>query len=480
MVLDVFHIFHLLPFDLRREIYMLATPPRVVHVQEEVTMDEEEFKEHLNTRINLHPNPDLAYFAPNWRDSIPEPNKQPTLESFGVTANRPPYQPWELSASTPEIPVTWLEKNPDIASHLIRENFLWSSAPIPGLLHAFSESRNVLKRWGYKLAFETRRNRPRTWFHFDRDVLFIDKDENTSIMNDDDILTRCSWTLIGQFHSKDLKRIRRLALGKSGPLLFPWKRYGRSYPYLANAIQLFPNLRELQIVQWNEEDLFSWRNFGNTLSKRPWYTSADAHFEPAGSLCCLAVEEIDALSLLLSGPDGTRTDMPMGGAMGEMLRFHKQETDNKLGFIEHQEQYLEQWLTTLREEMQRYHHKNEPGLSTFSWQIPQVKAVHIILPSMVPLLVHERQLGWEKFMKMKRKHRPVETLTSDTTDPPLGAVLAHWDDNPINDDDIHDIHLGPFSEMHLYGNASDICSRNVRKWWAEEGTLAPPGPGDLL
>ncbi|KAL3476090.1 hypothetical protein BJX99DRAFT_258800 [Aspergillus californicus] len=477
MALEFFHFFPFLPFDLRREIYMLATTPRVVHLQEEMTMDGDEFEEHLRTRLDLHPNPDLAYFAPNWRSVSPEPSTQPTLESFGVTSDQKPYQPWEPSPSTPEIPVTWLEVNPGIASSFIRESYLCSNAPIPGLLHTFSESRSVLQRWGYKLAFQTRRNGPRTWFNFNRDILFIDKDENTCLMNEDDLLTRSPWSLIGQFHSNDLTKIRRLALGKSGPLLFPWKRH----PYLLNAIQLFPHLEELQIVQWTQEDLFSWRDFATWASKHPWYRDQEAHDLP-GELVSLAVEEIDALIPLLSETDGLRTDMPMAGAIGEMLRFYKkrQRSATELGFIEHQQESFERRLATNREEIQYDARKNEPGLSTFSWQIPQVRAVHIILPSMVPLLVHERHIAWEKFLKMKRNraHRASKTLTPDL---PLSALRTLVGN--ISYEEIHDIYLGPFSSRHMHGGNIDSMktwSRNVRAWWAEQGVVAPPGEGDLL
>ncbi|KAL4942141.1 hypothetical protein BDV06DRAFT_193010 [Aspergillus oleicola] len=37
MALNSFHLFSTLPFDLRREIYMFATPPRVMHIKEDMS-----------------------------------------------------------------------------------------------------------------------------------------------------------------------------------------------------------------------------------------------------------------------------------------------------------------------------------------------------------------------------------------------------------------------------------------------------------
>ncbi|KAJ0420915.1 hypothetical protein BJY00DRAFT_283260 [Aspergillus carlsbadensis] len=496
MTLETFHVFHLLPFDLRREIYMLATPPRIVHIREEA-QDKEEFKDSLRTNLNLQLNPDLAYFAPNWRQIIePGPSKQPTLEAFGIRTRRGPSQPWEPSASTPEIPISWLEKNPDHAWHLMRDNSLFSTAPIPSLLHAFWESRSVLRRSGYQLAFRTRTNGPRTWFHFDRDVLFVEKDKwrNRNYYNDGvgDFLTPCSWSILGQFHSEDLKKVRRLALGGSGHTLFPWKRYPRSQTDLANAIQLFPDLREVQLVQWETEDLFRWRNHGVNWSKsgeHPWYsyTTENAPAEPDGALCCVYAEEIDGLFSLLTHLDGLRSHLPATGFMGEILRFHKQQMGSKLDFLVFQQMQLEQRLGVLRIELEETRLKEEaPNVSTFTWKTPSVRAVHIILPSMVQLLVDERHLVWEKLCKLKRNHQAIGHISTDNdVDLPLSVMLSDGlgDDAEDDSDEFHDIGLGPFSEMHLFGNADDVCVRRSKRWWAEDennGVLEEPGDAEFF
>ncbi|KAL4883257.1 hypothetical protein BJY04DRAFT_29050 [Aspergillus karnatakaensis] len=473
MTSDTFTCFHRLPFDLRREIYMLATPPRVVHVQEHVDM--EGSKEEIRTKINWTLSPDLAYFAPNWRQAVPGKSKQRTLESVGVTSSLGGrYQAWQPSASTPEIPMTWLQDNPRVMMQIMRKNHLYSETPIPPLLHTCYEARSVLVRWGYMLAFATRRGGPGTWFHFDRDVLFVTKDRREDLP-DDDLLTTSPWRILGQFHSRDLKKVRTLALGDSAPTLFPWK----SYPYydlLAITIQLFPDLRELQIVQWEEEELFKWRNFGkNAAAKHPWYT--DQGTDVAGELYSLPVEEIDALFGMLSHHDGHRSDVPAAGVMGEMIRTHKQRTDTKLGFFEYQQNIMEEKLGEESSKLRRASREGEPGLSTFSWKIPRVKAVHIIPPSMATLIKEERQLAWQKLLKLKnnrksREHSPAELISSR-----LPALYPWLDEDEEPDTDWH---LGPFSEIHQYNYGRDVIYSRAKSWWAENGSIPEPSTEALF
>ncbi|XDG05490.1 hypothetical protein ABKA04_005105 [Annulohypoxylon sp. FPYF3050] len=178
-----FHLFNLLPPELRREIYILATPPRVVNVQEVGACSEawyerlEKFAETCRTTlIQFRLHPDLAYFAHNWRPSIASKlrsHNQLPLEAYGFTSTKGRYQPWIPTDDTPEIPSTWLASHPDTAWAMTRDASLYSPAPIPPFLHVCSESREMLKKYGYQLAFGTRTDEPHTWFHFERDILSI-------------------------------------------------------------------------------------------------------------------------------------------------------------------------------------------------------------------------------------------------------------------------------------------------------------------
>ncbi|ENH62103.1 hypothetical protein FOC1_g10015062 [Fusarium oxysporum f. sp. cubense race 1] len=117
--------FQNLPPEIRHEIYLLATPARVVHLKAEFV------------------NVDECYTL--WR----------------VSSYQGAFCHWRQS------------KNYE---NRVRVYF-YSNAPIPVLLHTCFESRDFLIKMGYQLAFKTKSHGPRTWFNYDRDVLF--KDENT-------------------------------------------------------------------------------------------------------------------------------------------------------------------------------------------------------------------------------------------------------------------------------------------------------------
>lgn len=62
-----FHLFVRLPVEIRRIIYLLATPQRIVFMQEE-TEDRDDFFEHYRERVREQGvQPSLGYFAHLWR-----------------------------------------------------------------------------------------------------------------------------------------------------------------------------------------------------------------------------------------------------------------------------------------------------------------------------------------------------------------------------------------------------------------------------
>ncbi|KAL9566531.1 hypothetical protein ACKAV7_009446 [Fusarium commune] len=117
--------FQSLPPEIRYEIYLLATPAHVVHLKAEFV------------------NVDECYTL--WR-----------LSSYQGA-----FCHWRQS------------KNYEDRVRV----YFYSNAPIPVLLHPCFESRDFLIKMGYQLTFKTKSHVPRTWFNYDRDVLF--KDENT-------------------------------------------------------------------------------------------------------------------------------------------------------------------------------------------------------------------------------------------------------------------------------------------------------------
>ncbi|KAF5598947.1 hypothetical protein FPCIR_2593 [Fusarium pseudocircinatum] len=107
--------FQSLPLDIRQEIYLLATPARVVQ---------------------------LKVGVPGCKDSHPH----------------------------------LLSCNPDwLRGVCPPKQYFYSNAPVPALLHTSRESREWLAKKGYQLAFKTQSQGPRTWFNYDRDVLLVDQ-----------------------------------------------------------------------------------------------------------------------------------------------------------------------------------------------------------------------------------------------------------------------------------------------------------------
>jgi len=188
-----FHLFPYLPAEIRVHIYILATPPRFVHVPEGLVVHYLDFFNRFNEdafSLTLHPG--LAHFAHNWRNClIPKDDRpeglprslsymhtyrrppQSSLEQYGFTSSKPAMKPWTATKYTPALPLSWLLTEPELAWHFVRKSYHYSRAPIPPLLHTCAESRDALVRHGYCLAFGTRTHGPRTWFHFDRDVLHL-------------------------------------------------------------------------------------------------------------------------------------------------------------------------------------------------------------------------------------------------------------------------------------------------------------------
>ncbi|KAM5341289.1 hypothetical protein ACJ41O_014320 [Fusarium nematophilum] len=285
-----------LPYDIRRQIYVLATPPRVVYIQEGFPdkvepsdsdywdLDEkglafEAFERQLESgqlRFNLKLHPDLAYFAHNWRDELPWDtlqHRQTRLEEYGFTSNKTVYEPWADTPETPRIPVGWLTEHPALAFELARQSWLYSKAPIPAFLHVCKESREALTRWGYQLAFGTRSHAPRSWFHFERDILYVPLATFDLPYSADDyksLLSGCWWD-IGQLDLASLYRVKRLLLSDGRP------------PYdisdqLASVITIFPNLTELLLEDWQAEDLLDWKEvrlprLGKLWTENPGFAS---------------------------------------------------------------------------------------------------------------------------------------------------------------------------------------------------------------
>jgi len=252
---QVFPLFPHFPFEIRRAIYLLATPARFVYVWEfsDLYDDDDpspwdEFVEYLGRaetlgRLKLHPS--LTYFAHNWRDHVHWGNlpgvhveRQTRLTSYGFKTRQSHFEPWTPTPEKPEVPIHWLVQQPELAFQFARSSYLRSTTAIPPLLHTCSESRQVLIRYGYELAFGTRTCGPRTWFCYRHDVLYLYPGNNTS-----QLLDTGGWNL-GQFLPYDLTRVRCLAL-------CPSSIADVDLAVVSSALRLVPGLVELFVVVCN-------------------------------------------------------------------------------------------------------------------------------------------------------------------------------------------------------------------------------------
>ncbi|KAJ4048571.1 hypothetical protein NW761_004259 [Fusarium oxysporum] len=326
--LDKFHLFRYLPYDLRHSIYVLATPRRVVRVEEGPVNPKEKrawaeqdyesyfdyafekfYKEMLVEMQLPKLHPDLAAFAHNWRHRIPwasynSRHKQTCLEAYGFTSNQPLHEPWQPSEETPRIPTDWLVDYPELAFELTRKSCLYSDAEIPVFLHVCSESRQALVNWGYRLFFATRTTGPRTWFHPGRDRLCIphtvecfprtdDRDYGSGLPGEAHtpypcpepglLLSGCHWD-IGQYRVDDLKQVKNVILERPST--------GTDQNKLANKIQsilpLLSGLDELLLEDWGLEEFGYWLY--------PFRGSHAVEVKtPASSVACIPVEDIDAI-----------------------------------------------------------------------------------------------------------------------------------------------------------------------------------------
>jgi hypothetical protein len=502
MAIETFPLFSSLPLELRRKIYMLATPPRIVPVQE-VSEDHEEFKERFRTTpVQLKLDPSLTHFAFNWC-RIPHIHRhsrqgQQTLDSYGITGGKALHRPWEPSASTPEIPLCWLANQPRVAWELVRESHLYSKAPIPALLHTCAESRAELMSCGYRLSFRTRSNGPRTWFNFERDVLYIDLHWNH--FEDEwslGLLSGCLWD-IGQFYPEDLKRVRKLALNESAHLLAIQKPNSESaiesIHQLSGALRLFSGLTELLLVEWSQEDVSQWSEFSaktSVFNSRRRHGTEEERLDTSREiLSCVVVEEIDALLSLITAQEKCRTELSSAGNTTEMLKAHKQQNGSTAPYFQYRQLQLEQLLLEQRDATVSGSKKQRNGgpalcfgcrqlqpaqmllkqrdstvsgsndSSVTPWKIPRIKAVHALPSSTASFLSHERQMAWVEFSEMKRRQR--EVATSASTVPPAPMIPSP----------------GPCCGQCSYGYYFDQFIEGQKKWWVEAGTV--PVPGDEI
>ncbi|KAH8422523.1 2EXR domain-containing protein [Aspergillus melleus] len=490
MALQSFHLFPSLPTEIRRMIYIFATPPRVVRIKG-VAEDKDEFLRNLNTiAFERRLCPSLTHFAHHWRGYIPKNFRHPTLKGFGFTGARPRYQPWELSDATPEISIKWLAEEPRLAWVMLRESYMYSDTSIPALLHVCRESRKELERLGYELAFRTRLQGPRTWFNFKGDVMYITRVRQSlqGLENDlesdsegDMILSGNMIYDVGQFHPCDLTRVKRLALEGGGPLLFPFRRQLSLISTVSSILSLFGHLSELLLSEWEEEDIARWKELGPH-----WEGNLFNSINQREHRCCLAVEEIDALHSIVF-PDGCRNDLGSVGQVAEILKAYQQHMGSSFRYFEHRQDVIERDLTAARDAMITL----GPHIPVLRdpWPIPKVRAVHTLPESMAERMRLERQVAWERLYQMNRDWRkaiegdPTNTYSRDRA---MTPQLEMADSPPFSwQTDDHDgysdtVVFSIYSDEQIESDTLLWGRYRPKSWWTQKGVVSKPGHEILL
>ncbi|KAI0438780.1 hypothetical protein F4803DRAFT_533832 [Xylaria telfairii] len=462
MAPDSFHQFAFLPFELRRMIYLFASPPRFVYVKEHHE-DHEEFEERCRTtpvQLKLHPS--ITYFAHNWRGRIPwspapwRPyyrHHQLTLETYGLIGHRLRHQPWESTKEVPGIPHHFLSENPEVAWEFVRSGSFNSAAPIPTLLHVTRESRQVLIDYGYELAFRTRTCGPQVWFNFKTDVLYIGRFEREWDGRSFHFLLSGneSWD-IGQFDPLDLKKVRRLALNYAGDVVSSASSDGMEQ--ISSILELFTGIEELFLEEPGLASLSY--GFPRLDDSKLWsYTP---------------VLEVDVLSSPLERDD-------MVYSTGPDHRDLKEYKERNLGdgtrFFVDVAHTLEGKLTSRRDEL-------VPRRSVAPWKIPKISIVYIGRPSMCRSLFKWRWDSWHRFQALKEEQARSNALeeAKRSIDVPK-RPLYHNENSPPSPfterfgDDMEALEELMYMESQGYSHHHDERRYN----WVFDATVAAPEMG---
>ncbi|CAG9961970.1 unnamed protein product [Clonostachys byssicola] len=451
MTATTFHKFSDLPFDLRYQIYLLATPSRLVYIQEGFPVKDElcEVKDdecfeweydkleageaafvdfshqlcHGSLQFNLKLHPDLVYFSENWRawiaESFSQPRRQTTLEEYSFTTSKTPYDPWTATPEAPCIPANRLHEKPKLAFELARETWLYSETPIPAFLHVCTESRQVLKTLGYQLAFGTRSHAPRTWFHFERDILYAPRinddceynpltDLNFAYYSSEyltSVLSGCPWDF-GRFDLDSLRSLRRLVLPGTWSPLPEHEPFVPSLHYLANMMKLLPNLKEIFLEEWEAEDIGGWL-FGTVWWRIPKDSQhsriLNRAFEPR---VCIPWEPIDSIGSMCWFDRGVM-DGDGVGPIPDGQRYIMR-TDHPLPSIaEHSRQWDRQaWAKMFRKQLQAKLQQH----ASYSSAIPEITFVHTCPESLSQRFLRGRHQFWQDFIHLQEAARDQSRL----------------------------------------------------------------------
>ncbi|PKK52449.1 hypothetical protein CI102_4006 [Trichoderma harzianum] len=408
-----FHLFPLLPAEIRSAIYNLATPPRVVFVHQQVESFED-FKARLPhitiAERNVRPDVDYASFYELLRQASATLRhhrrkffKQTKLEAYGFTNNKKAGFSWEFESM---MPFDTLMHYPRLAFPMYRKTIISCQAAIPPLLHTCSESRSLLISYGYELAFPSTAQDPQVWFNFGRDILLLDDDFDCEIADpytygpQETEIERIPHTF-HHFRPRDVDRLQRLALTNH-------THYSRMFL----GHKLCPKLKELILVEWDAEESEQAlrQSVVDPALLRPVPNIQQAYHK-GEQLCILPVEEVDALWTTLElGVFGAVEDWhPAIREDAWDLKQHKRDNGFHIPFIKEKLRQMKEEYVQRRKSIEYYNKEFYKPYQKFPakeeeyppWSIHQLSFAHICTPHTATRIMATRLTFMEQFTKLR-------------------------------------------------------------------------------
>lgn len=237
-------------------------------------------------------------------------------------------------------------------------------------------------------------------------------------------------TARGLLDNSPRKRVRKLALDKTGVYLLPETAWNDlQLGTLSNCLRVLPNIDEPLIVEWTPDNIRIWDDY---LPDPPqnWWTRRPPGKGKVGAARnlwqCLTVEEIDGMLALYKAID-EEGDAKLESIRenGTLLRDFRQENGPSSRLYRDLQHRLEERLLDYMVRM-----GDVGGEDTAApYKIPQIKTVHILPPEMVQYLLVKQNFLWKDLLGLKRG--------------------------------LPDTFSGP-----IFGR---------ERWWAKDGTIPPPG-----
>ncbi|KAI0889777.1 uncharacterized protein GGS22DRAFT_149142 [Annulohypoxylon maeteangense] len=387
MSLDTFHLFPLLPPELRRAIYLLATPPRIVHLLEESErgdLFESRINDIESTQFKFHSS--FSAYEEEFRFMVSlyaKPIMRGEMENawYGIG----------MDEEIRDIFPSWLLSYAHILERFLRKCRLYSKAPIPTLLHTCVESRDVLINAGYQLAFGTRDHEPMTWFNFENDVLCPDYTAFLKVEPYPSALAEYCDSIGSRIDEDSLRKVRRVLISSTSLL----SQYCAPTIWVACLVRLLPKLDRLYLVEW-DADLFSER-----LPTLPDPDPVDTNDQEQGSIDTYNRElwkytPVEGMDVLFEAYGGY--PYISNGRFNRWWQNRLSEIDSR-PTAEHFQSLVDrsaQWLEAKRDAVL----KEEPDVDP--WPIPKVEVVHLCTESIARQLFSDRQEVWKRYISSEK------------------------------------------------------------------------------